>query len=169
MFVVIYLLVSSLFELPFSLYFTFGIEEKYEMNRQTVRLFINDFVKTFLITSFFLCFIIPVVLYVVEWAGDYFYIYLTAVFFILSISLMWVYPNLIQPFFNTFTPLDNGELREQILMIANKMKFPLTDIYVVDGSLRSGHSNAYFIGLFKYRRIVIYDTLIKQVLILLFI
>jgi STE24 endopeptidase len=81
---------------------------------------------------------------------------------IFTFALLTIYPTLIQPLFNKVTPLPDGELREQIEALALRIKFPLKKLYVIDGSKRSGHSNAYFYGFFKNKRIVLYDTLIEQ-------
>ncbi|KAJ3694726.1 hypothetical protein LUZ60_000103 [Juncus effusus] len=82
--------------------------------------------------------------------------------FVLSIVMMTIYPVLIAPLFNKFTPLPEGELREKIEKLAASLKFPLKKLFVVDGSTRSSHSNAYMYGFFKNKRIVLYDTLIQQ-------
>lgn len=74
-----------------------------------------------------------------------------------------LYPNVIAPWFNKFTPVPEGELRDKIFALAQRVDFPLTQLFIVDGSTRSAHSNAYFYGFFKNKRIVVYDTLINQV------
>ncbi|CAK7348832.1 unnamed protein product [Dovyalis caffra] len=94
--------------------------------------------------------------------GPYLAIYLWAFMFVLSLVMMTLYPVLIAPLFNKFTPLPDGELREKIEKLASSLKFPLKKLFVVDGSTRSSHSNAYMYGFFKNKRIVLYDTLIQQ-------
>jgi STE24 endopeptidase len=81
---------------------------------------------------------------------------------IFNFILLTIYPTLIQPLFNKVTLLPDGDLREQIEALASRINFPLKKLYVIDGSKRSGHSNAYFYGFFKNKRIVLYDTLIEQ-------
>ncbi len=76
--------------------------------------------------------------------------------------MITIYPTLIQPLFNTFTPLGDGSLKKKIEALATKVSFPLTKVFVIDGSRRSSHSNAYFYGFFKNKRIVLFDTLIEQ-------
>ncbi|GLT71121.1 hypothetical protein SLA2020_431620 [Shorea laevis] len=95
--------------------------------------------------------------------GPYLAIYLWGFMFVLSLVMMTLYPILIAPLFNKFTPLPDGELREKIEKLASSLKFPLKKLFVVDGSTRSSHSNAYMYGFFKNKRIVLYDTLIQQV------
>ncbi|CAG8467340.1 7725_t:CDS:2 [Acaulospora colombiana] len=81
---------------------------------------------------------------------------------IFNFILLTIYPTLIQPLFNKVEPLPDGELREHIEKLASRINFPLKKLYKIDGSKRSGHSNAYFYGFFKNKRIVLYDTLIEQ-------
>jgi len=106
--------------------------------------------------------ILTAVLSIVEWGGEYFWFYLWIFLALVSLVMILIYPFIAQ-LFNKFTPLEEGELREKIYELANRVQFPLTKLYVVDGSKRSSHSNAYFFGLFKNKRIVLYDTLINQV------
>ncbi|KAE8721324.1 CAAX prenyl protease 1-like protein [Hibiscus syriacus] len=94
--------------------------------------------------------------------GPYLAIYLWGFMFVLSLVMMTIYPILIAPLFNKFTPLPDGELRQKIEKLASSLKFPLKKLFVVDGSTRSSHSNAYMYGFFKNKRIVLYDTLIQQ-------
>jgi STE24 endopeptidase len=98
-----------------------------------------------------------------RWGGQYFYFYVWVFLFLISLLLMAVYPTLIAPLFNEYTKLDQGELYEAVEALAKRVSFPLTNIFLVDGSKRSAHSNAYFYGFFKNKRIVLFDTLIKQV------
>jgi STE24 endopeptidase len=79
-----------------------------------------------------------------------------------QLFIITIYPTVIQPLFNKFTPLEDGSLKTKIDALAARIKFPLTRLYVVDGSKRSAHSNAYFYGFFKNKRIVLYDTLLKD-------
>ncbi|CAN0542850.1 unnamed protein product, partial [Ectocarpus sp. 8 AP-2014] len=83
--------------------------------------------------------------------------------FCFSILMLTIVPTVIMPMFNTYSPLEDGELKSSIENLAKRVSFPLTNLFSVDGSKRSAHSNAYFYGFFKNKRIVLYDTLIKQV------
>eukprot|EP00029_Vermamoeba_vermiformis_P007014 TRINITY_DN2905_c0_g2_i1.p1 TRINITY_DN2905_c0_g2~~TRINITY_DN2905_c0_g2_i1.p1 ORF type:complete len:251 (-),score=61.59 TRINITY_DN2905_c0_g2_i1:85-837(-) len=95
--------------------------------------------------------------------GQYFYIYVWLFVTLIGLIFMILYPNIIAPWFNKFTPVPEGELRDKIFALAQRVDFPLTQLFIVDGSTRSAHSNAYFYGFFKNKRIVVYDTLINQV------
>jgi len=107
--------------------------------------------------------IISLVIYIVRMGGPHFYFYVWAFLAVVSIILMTVYPTFIAPLFNKYTKLEEGVIYDAIKNLSAKVQFPLTQIYQVDGSKRSAHSNAYFYGFFKSKRIVLYDTLIKQV------
>lgn len=102
------------------------------------------------------------IVYIVKIGGDYFFIYLW--FFVLAISLFLftIYPDYIAPLFDKYTLLPNGELRDEIEKLAQSLGFPLYKLYVVEGSKRSAHSNAYFYGWFNNKRIVLFDTLLKD-------
>jgi STE24 endopeptidase len=108
--------------------------------------------------------IVAAIIYIVQIGGPYLAIYLWGFMFVLALLMMTIYPIVIAPLFNKFTPLPEGVLREKIEKLAASLKFPLKKLFVVDGSTRSSHSNAYMYGFFKNKRIVLYDTLIQQVL-----
>lgn len=149
--------------LPFSLYKTFVLEEKHGFNKSTVGLFFRDKFVALLLTIALGFPIASFVVCLVRWGGPYFYFYVWAFLFVISVLLMTIYPTLIAPLFNKYTPLDKGPLYEAIEKLAKRVEFPLTKLFVVDGSKRSAHSNAYFYGFFKNKRIVLFDTLIEQV------
>ncbi|GES73653.1 CAAX prenyl protease 1 homolog [Rhizophagus clarus] len=161
-FTVIMTLMSYLISLPLSLYFTFVIEERHGFNKMTLGLFFMDTIKGFLIAGVIGLPILSLVLQIIRWSGENFYFYVWIFMIIFNFILLTIYPTLIQPLFNKVTLLPDGELREQIEALASRIKFPLKKLYVIDGSKRSGHSNAYFYGFFKNKRIVLYDTLIEQ-------
>ncbi|CAM9198153.1 unnamed protein product, partial [Ectocarpus fasciculatus] len=154
---------DTVISLPFSLYSTFVVEEKHGFNKTTLGLFLRDKLISLVLGLVIGCPIFAVVIYVVRNGGPYFYFYVWAFLFSVTLVLMTIYPTLIAPLFNTYTPLKDGKLYDQIEELAKKVDFPLTKIFVVDGSKRSAHSNAYFYGFFKNKRIVLYDTLIAQV------
>ncbi|XP_038682734.1 CAAX prenyl protease 1 homolog isoform X2 [Tripterygium wilfordii] len=153
---------SQVTDLPFSLYSTFVIEERHGFNKQTLWLFLRDLIKGICLSIVLGPPIISAIILIVQKGGDYLAIYLWAFMFVLSLVMMTVYPILIAPLFNKFTPLPEGELREKIEKLASSLLFPLKKLFVVDGSTRSSHSNAYMYGFFKNKRIVLYDTLIQQ-------
>jgi len=113
-----------------------------------------------LLTYVFGGLLIPLLIWIVRYFGESFYLYLWGMVQMLMFAIMWIYPNVIQPMFNAIEPLKDDELRRQIEELASELKFPLTKLFQIDGSKRSSHSNAYFYGFWKYKRIVLYDTLL---------
>lgn len=153
---------SQITDLPFSLYSTFVIEARHGFNKQTIWLFIRDMIKGIILAIIIGPPIVAAIIVIVQKGGPYLAIYLWGFMLVLSLVMMTVYPVLIAPLFNKFTPLPEGELRLKIEHLASSLKFPLKKLFVVDGSTRSSHSNAYMYGFFKNKRIVLYDTLIQQ-------
>lgn len=153
---------SQITELPFSLYSTFVIEDRHGFNKQTIWLYFRDIFKGIFISILIGPPIVAAIIFIVQKGGPYLAIYLWGFMFVLSIVIMTLYPILIAPLFNKFTPLPEGELRAKIEKLAASLKFPLKKLFVVDGSTRSSHSNAYMYGFFNNKRIVLYDTLIQQ-------
>uniref|UniRef100_A0A2K6CZU6 CAAX prenyl protease n=1 Tax=Macaca nemestrina TaxID=9545 RepID=A0A2K6CZU6_MACNE len=162
----VFLLLATLFSaltgLPWSLYNTFVIEEKHGFNQQTLGFFMKDAIKKFVVTQ---CILLPVsslLLYIIKIGGDYFFIYAWLFTLVVSLVLVTIYADYIAPLFDKFTPLPEGKLKEEIEVMAKSIDFPLTKVYVVEGSKRSSHSNAYFYGFFKNKRIVLFDTLLEE-------
>jgi len=160
---VLFLIVSTVSKLPFELYSTFVLEEKHGFNKQTLRLYFVDQLKYFVLAVVITIPIVCALIWLINWGGSYFYIYAWLFTLVVTLFLMTIYPNVIEPWFNTFKPLEEGELKSRIYDLAKQVKFPLTKLFVVDGSKRSSHSNAYFYGFFNNKRIVLYDTLLEQV------
>ncbi|EGG25007.1 CAAX prenyl protease [Cavenderia fasciculata] len=160
-FLFIYSLFNTITELPFSLYKTFVLEEKHGFNNTTIGLFIKDTIISLLLMAAIGPIIIGVIVYVIQATGPLFWLYTWIVVFAISLIMMTIYPTLIAPLFNKYSPVE-GELKESILALAKRVDFPATKLFVVDNSKRSGHMNAYFYGFFKNKRIVLYDTLIKE-------
>lgn len=109
--------------------------------------------------------IVPLVcgiVYIVKIGGDYFFIYLWVFVMAITLFLFTIYPDYIAPLFDKYTLLSKGELKDEIEKLAKSVDFPLYKLYVVEGSKRSAHSNAYFYGFFKNKRIVLFDTLLKD-------
>jgi len=106
--------------------------------------------------------VLAALLHIIKWGGEYFYVYCWIFISLFMLFMLTIYPSFIAPLFNKFTPLETGELKTEIEQLAARLQFPLTKLYVIDGSKRSSHSNAYFYGFFKNKRIVLYDTLISQ-------
>ncbi|XWS32137.1 hypothetical protein CRYUN_Cryun23aG0135300 [Craigia yunnanensis] len=153
---------SQITDLPFSLYSTFVIEARHGFNKQTMWLFFRDLIKGMCLAIVLGPPIVSAIIVIVQKGGPYLAIYLWAFMFVLSLVMMTLYPVLIAPLFNKFTPLPQGELRLKIEKLASSLNFPLKKLFVVDGSTRSSHSNAYMYGFYKNKRIVLYDTLIQQ-------
>ncbi|XP_066141674.1 CAAX prenyl protease 1 homolog [Euwallacea fornicatus] len=155
-------LINTIIDLPFSIYYTFVLEEKFGFNKQTAGFFAWDKIKQFVVFEVISSTIASIVIVVVKNGGDYFFIWLWVVVGVNTLILLTIYPALIAPLFDKYTPLPDGELRTEIEALASSLKFPLTQLYVVEGSKRSSHSNAYFYGLFKSKRIVLFDTLLAK-------
>jgi len=154
---------NDIINLPQDLYNTFVIENKHGFNHTTLKLYIIDEIKSNLLLVLFGAPLISIFLKIIQKTGDKFYVYVWIFMAIVQLLALIIYPNFIQPLFNKFTPLEEGELKTQIEDIAKSVNYPLKKLFVVDNSKRSGHSNAYLYGLGKNKRIVLYDTLLKQV------
>ncbi|PVZ96551.1 hypothetical protein BB558_007532 [Smittium angustum] len=155
-------LINSVLNVPFDLYGTFVVEEKHGFNKQTISLYLSDFFKTFALTASFGSLILSGLLWTIKRTGSSFYYYVMIFMMLVQLIGLTIFPTFIQPLFNKFTPLEEGELKTAIEALASRVDFPLKKLYVVDGSKRSSHSNAYMYGFFKNKRIVLFDTLIKQ-------
>nr|CAD7423331.1 unnamed protein product [Timema monikensis] len=162
MFVFVMNVFNTIISLPFSVYYTFVLEERHGFNKQTVGFFIKDKLKAFVVMQVIMLPLISAMIYIVKVGGDYFFIYLWVFAMMTTIFLMTIYPNVIAPLFDKYTPLSQGMLRSRIEDLAQSISFPLTKLYVVEGSKRSTHSNAYFYGFFNNKRIVLFDTLLKD-------
>jgi STE24 endopeptidase len=153
---------SDLINIPFSLYETFVIEKRYGFNTMTLRTFVTDHIK-----SWFIAILVGIpVLGLITWfyykSGHNFWLYTWALITVFSIFMNLFYSELIVPLFNKQTTLEAGSLRDKIEEFATRTGFRLRNIYVIDGSKRSTKSNAYFSGFGPKKRIVLYDTLIKE-------
>jgi len=156
------MIISSVLDLPFSIYSTFVIEEKFGFNRTTIKTFIIDLVKGALLSVALGVPLIWVVLWLMEQAGDFWWLYTWVVLTVFSLFIAWAYPTWIAPIFNKFSPLKEGETLNRITALLNRCGFNSDGIFVIDGSKRSSHGNAYFSGFGKNKRIVFYDTLLES-------
>ena len=154
--------ISSLLSLPFSLYRTFRIEAKHGFNRTTVTTYFVDMVKGTLLAIAFGIPLIYLVLWLMQSSGSFWWVYAWAALLGFSLLISWAFPTLIAPLFNKFTPLEQNELKTAIQNLLNRSGFKSKGIFVMDGSRRSSHGNAYFTGLGKGKRIVFFDTLIES-------
>jgi len=156
------MMISSLLDLPFSLYSTFVIEEKFGFNRTTLKTFVIDMFKGGLLAIVLGVPLIWVVLWLMEQAGEFWWLYTWLVLTCFSLFIAWAYPTWIAPIFNKFSPLEEGETLNRITGLLNRCGFNSDGIFVIDGSKRSSHGNAYFSGFGKNKRIVFYDTLLES-------
>jgi STE24 endopeptidase len=147
--------------LPFSLYSTFSIEQRFGFNRTTLPLYINDSLKGFAISAVIGVPLLSVLFWFMDRTGPAWWVWAFAAATIFQIVMNIFSPMVIAPLFNRFTPLPPGSLRDRIAALAASVKLRVSGIYVVDSSRRSRHSNAYFTGLGRSKRIVLYDTLIS--------
>ncbi len=153
---------SELIGLPFSIYDTFVIEERYGFNKSTPGTFIADRIKGWILGIVLGGGLFALVLKVYQWAGTDFWLYAWAVLGAFTLFMAVFYTRLILPLFNKMEPMSEGELRNAIRSFCEKVEFPLSDLYVMDGSKRSSKANAFFSGLGGKKRIVLFDTLIEK-------
>lgn len=154
-------IVEVLLSTPFKLYSTFVIEEKHGFNNQTLGFFIKDEIKKFILSQIITFPVLSGIIFIIKAGGPYFAFYAWGFTTVVILIMMTIYPVYIAPLFDKYTALPEGELRTKIEALAKKLNYPLTKLFVVEGSKRSAHSNAYLYGFFKNKRIVLFDTLIK--------
>jgi len=155
-------LAYGLIMLPFGIYGTFVIEERFGFNKTTVRTFILDLVKGLILGLGVGALLLAAVLAIFQYLGALAWLYCWAAVTVFSLVMQYVAPNWIMPLFNKFKPLENGELRDAILSYAASVDFPVQNILVMDGSRRSSKSNAFFTGFGRNKRIALFDTLIAK-------
>jgi len=149
-------------DIPFDLYDTFVIEEKFGFNRTTPRTFASDQVKSLVLSLVLQSVLLSILFFAFQYFGEWFWLPAWALISAFSLLLVFFYSEWIVPLFNKQTPLEEGELRSAIEGFAEKAAFPIHNIYVMDGSKRTTKSNAYFTGFGKKKRIVLYDNLIEE-------
>ena len=148
--------------LPFDWYAQFRVEERFGFNTTTLKTWIVDRIKGLLLAVLLGYPLLVLVLKMIEWTGPSWWLWATVVVITFQLLLLLIAPAIIMPLFNKFTPLPEGELRERLFALAQRTDFPARRIEVMDGSKRSRHSNAFFTGLGRFRKIVLFDTLIGQ-------
>lgn len=158
----ILLFVSQIIHIPFSAYATFVIEEKYGFNRTTVKTFFADILKSWLLMTIIGGTVFSIVLWFFEKSGAWAWLYCWGALIVIQIFLSYIAPVVIMPMFNKFYPLETGELKSTIEDYARAQKFKMKGVFKMDASKRSTKSNAFFIGFGKFRRIVLFDTLIEK-------
>ena len=156
------MLISSLIDLPLTLYKTFIIDEKFGFNRMTKYIFITDIIKQLILSVVIGAPLLLISLWIIASLGSLWWLWLWVFISVFNFLMLTIYPLYIAPFFNKFTPLKDTELKTKIEKLLLKCGFESDGLFVMDGSLRSNHGNAYFTGLGKSKRIVFFDTLLKK-------
>lgn len=155
-------LALSLLELPLAAYAQFKLEERFGFNTTTVKTWLMDRMKG-LVLSLLLAFpVLLLVLKLIEWTGVFWWVWAAAMVALVQLLILLIAPAVILPLFNRFTPLPAGSLRDRLNALARRTDFPIQNIEVMDGSKRSRHSNAFFTGFGKFRKIALFDTLVAQ-------
>jgi STE24 endopeptidase len=152
----------SILALPFAWYAQFKIEERFGFNTTSLKTWILDRAKGFLLSLLLGYPLLALVLKLIGWTGANWWLWAAAVVIAFQLLLLLVAPAIIMPLFNKFTPLPQGTLRERLFALAQRTDFPTRSIDVMDGSKRSRHSNAFFTGFGRFRKIALFDTLIAQ-------
>lgn len=155
-------LLMTLFEIPASYYQTFVIEEKYGFNKSTLAQFFKDQVMSLGLGAAIGLPLLALILWVMETLGDTWWIWAWAILIGFSLLMSWLFPTVIAPLFNKFTPMEDGALKQRIQTLLERCGFHSEGIFIMDGSKRSGHGNAYFTGLGNNKRIVFFDTLVNS-------
>jgi STE24 endopeptidase len=153
--------ITSLIDLPFDYYNVFIIEEKYGFNTRTLRIWITDIIKSVIISVILGGILLSLILAMVEYCGNLWWLWAWMVFMIFQLLVTVIYPTVIAPIFNKFTPVEDKGLEKSIREMADREGIPVEEIFQMDAGKRSRHTNAYFTGLGKSKRIVLYDTLMK--------
>ncbi|MCB1752890.1 MAG: M48 family metallopeptidase [Gammaproteobacteria bacterium] len=153
-------LLLAVVELPFSIWRTFVLEARFGFNRTTPLRFVQDLMLQSLLLAALGTPLLWAILWLMQEAGQFWWLAAWLVWIGFTLTVTWLYPTLIAPLFNRFTPLQEGELKNRVQLLLERCGFTSSGIFVMDGSKRSGHGNAYFTGFGKRKRIVFFDTLI---------
>jgi STE24 endopeptidase len=155
-------LLSSVLDIPFSLYSTFVIEKKYGFSTMTVRMWITDFLKSLIISAVLMGILLGAMLALIRYAEHSWWFWVWIFFSLFQLLMIWLYPVLIAPLFNKFEPVRDEALKEDIISLMAKVGLKAKGVFQVDAGKRSKHTNAYFTGLGKTKRIVLFDTLLNS-------
>ncbi len=162
LFLIVVSMVLTIPGLPFEWWAQFRLEQRFGFNRMTQRLWVIDHLKGLALSVVIGFPLLWLLLKLVSWIGPWWWLCGWAVFFGFQLVMIVVYPMWILPWFNKLTPLPEGELRNRLLALADRARFHARTIFEMDGSKRSSHSNAFFTGFGRWRRIVLFDTLVQQ-------
>jgi STE24 endopeptidase len=157
-----FVVIGGLLDLPFSLYSTFVLEDRFGFNKTTFRLWIADMVKGTLLAAALGLPLLWVVLWLMHAGGSLWWLYAWIIFVAFQLFVMWIAPRFILPIFNKFTPLEDDVLRERVTKLMERCGFAAKGLFVMDGSRRSAHANAFFTGFGANKRVVFFDTLLAQ-------
>ncbi len=160
--VVSFSLIGGLIGLPLSLYQTFGIEQRFGFNNTTPKLWVSDLIKGLLVGMVLGLPILWLVLWLMQAGGTLWWLYTWAALVVYQLFVMWIAPNVIMPLFNKFTPLEDATLKERVTALMTRSGFTAKGFFVMDGSRRSAHSNAFFTGFGAAKRVVFFDTLLAK-------
>ena len=160
--IVAVLLLSSLLEAPFSLYRTFVIETRFGFNKTTLVLYLKDALKSLALGAILGLPLLFGVLWLMERMGEFWWLYVWLVWVAFNLLILFIYPSFIAPLFNKFTPLQDETMKARIEALLARCGFAAQGLFVMDGSKRSAHGNAYFTGFGKTKRIVFFDTLLER-------
>lgn len=161
-FVVILFLLLEILHLPFSAYSTFVIEEKYGFNKTTVKTFVSDILKSLALTFIIGIPVFALIVWLFIKLGNFAWIYASVTVILFELLITFIAPVFIMPLFNKYVPLEDGELKTELEKYAKEQNFKMKGLYKMDGSKRSTKTNAFFTGFGKFRRIVLFDTLIAK-------
>ena len=156
-------LIGSIIDLPLSLYQTFVLEERFGFNKTTWKTWAVDLVKGLILGAVIGLPLIALVLYLMGAAGQNWWLWAWGALTLFTLFMMWIAPTVIMPLFNKFTPLEDEALKARVTALMQRCGFNASGFFVMDGSKRSAHSNAFFVGFGSTKRVVFYDTLLKQI------
>jgi STE24 endopeptidase len=160
--IVLVVIVTTVIDVPFSLYRTFRIEERFGFNRMTPAMYVSDFIKTTLVAAAFGLPLAAAVLWLMQQMGALWWLYAWLLWVAFNLFMLAVYPTWIAPLFNKFSPMENAELKARVERLLERCGFKAKGLMVMDGSRRSSHGNAYFTGFGNSKRIVFFDTLLER-------
>lgn len=160
--IIAYSIFSSVLFIPFSYYSTFKIEQEFGFNKMTIKLFIADLIKGTIIALLIGTPLLYLVIWLMQNLASSWWLWVWLVLVVFNLLILLIYPTFIAPLFNKFTPLEDLELKTKIETLLERCGFKSQGVFVMDGSKRSSHGNAYFTGLGSSKRIVFFDTLLKQ-------
>ena len=162
LFLVIVSVPGAILSVPFALYAEFGIEKRFGFSNMTLGMWVADTLKSMFLSLVVALPLLGAMVALFKYASSWWWVLLGCVYFVFSLAVSVVYPLLIAPLFNTFTPLEDGELKARLERLLRSCGFRASGLFVMDASRRSGHLNAYFTGFGKSKRVVLYDTLVEQ-------